>query len=48
MRQVQRKRLTNVSAMVSKILGTVSTTNLTEINDLVFAGVVVVSEKIRG
>ena len=41
-----RKKLTDVSAMVSRILGTVSTTNLTEINDLVFAGVVVVAEKL--
>ena len=31
--------------MVSRILGTVSTTKLTEINDLVFAGVVIVAEK---
>ena len=46
MRQVPRKRLTNVSAMVSRILGTVSTTNITKINDLVFAGVVVVAEKL--
>ena len=32
--------------MVSRIIGTVSTTNLTEINDLVFAGVVVVADKL--
>ena len=44
MRQVPRKKLASVSAMVSKILGTVSTTNLTEINDLVFAGVVIAAE----
>ena len=43
---VKRKKLTSVSDMVSRILGTVSTTNLTEINDLVFAGVVVVAEKL--
>ena len=46
MRQVPIKKLTSVSAMVSRILGTVSTTNLTEINDLVFAGIVVVAEKL--
>ena len=46
MRQVPRKKLASVSAMVSKILGTVSTTNLNEINDLVFAGVVIVAEKL--
>ena len=46
MRQIPRKKLTSVSAMVSRILGTVSTTNFTEINDLVFAGVVVVAEKL--
>ena len=46
MRQISRKKLASVSAMVSRILGTVSTTNLTEINDLVFAGVVVVAEKL--
>ena len=46
MRQVPRKKLSSVSAMVSRILGTVSTTNLTEINDLVFAGVVIVAEKL--
>ena len=48
MRQVPRKKLTNVSAMASRILGMVSTTctNLTEINDLVFAGVVAVAEKL--
>ena len=48
MRQVLRKKLTSVSATVSRILGTVSTTNLTKINNLVFAGVVVSSGKIRG
>ena len=42
MRQIPRE---SVSAMVSRILGTVSTTNVTEINDLVFAGVVVVGVK---
>ena len=46
MRQVPTKKLASVSAMVSRILGTVSTTNLTEINDLVFAGVVIVAEKL--
>ena len=46
MRQVPRKKLASVSAMVSRIHGTVSTTNLTEINDLVFAGVVIVAEKL--
>ena len=37
-----------MSAMVSRILGTVSTTNLTEINDLVFAfaGAVVVAKRL--
>ena len=42
----KRKTLASVSAMVSRILGTVSTTNLTESNDLVFAGVVIVAEKL--
>ena len=46
MRQIPMKKLASVSAMVSRILGTVSTTNLTDINDLVFAGVVVVAEKL--
>ena len=44
--QIPWKRLASVSAMVNRILGTVSTTNLTEINDLVFAGVVIVAEKL--
>ena len=46
MRQVPRKKLASVAAMVSRILGTLSTTNLTEINDLVFAGVVIVADKL--
>ena len=47
MRHVPRKKLASVSAMVSRIVGTVRTTNLTEVNDLVFAGVVIVAEKSR-
>ena len=46
MRQIPRKKLASVSAVMSRILGMVSTTNLTEINDLVFAGVVIVAEKL--
>ncbi len=46
LRRVPRKRLTEMSAVVSKVLGSVSTTNISETNCLIFAGAVVVGEKL--
>ena len=39
--RVPRKRLAEMSAMVSKVLGSVSTSNLSDTNRLIFAGAVV-------
>ena len=46
LRRVPRKRLTEMSAVVSKVLGSVSKDNLSETNRLIFAGAVVVGEKL--
>ena len=46
LRQVPRSKLIGTSKVVGKTLGKISTSNLTETNDLVFAGAVVVAERL--